>query len=70
MYLNETLVQFSGTNTRQCLSLNITNDDEIENTEVVTLMLEMVSTTQSFYMAIDPAFTKIKIIDDDSMYQF
>ncbi len=28
----------------------------------------MVSTTQSFYMAIDPAFTKIKIIDDDSMF--
>ena len=60
------MVWFDGATTHQCLSLNITNDSDLEGNEEVVLTLEVESTSQRFYMEVNPSFMKLKIIDDDS----
>ena len=65
--LPDSFVHFEGTgNNRHCLTLSITNDNDAERNEEVAMMLEVVNSTQSFYMDINPSFMIIDIIDDDS----
>lgn len=62
------MVQFDGAVVRQCLTLNITNDIELEGNEEIVLTLEVNSTTQPFYMEVNPSFMMLRIIDDDSEF--
>jgi len=66
--LSDSLVYFDGTRStsRQCLELNIINDSDREGNEEVVLMLEVVNTTQPFYMDLNPSFMMVEILDDDS----
>ena len=66
--LSDSFVHFEGTSNtnRQCLSLNITNDKDVEGNEEVALMLEVVNTTEPFYMAMNQSSMIVEIIDDDS----
>ena len=65
--LSDSLVDFEGTgNNRQCLTLNITDDNDVEGNEEVTLILEIVNTTEPFYMDIKPSSMIVEIVDDDS----
>ena len=63
------MVRFDGTTTRQCLLLNIADDNEPECNEMVVLMLEVNSTTEPFYMDVSPSSMMLKIVDDDSKYR-
>ena len=64
--LSDSFVHFEGTgNNRQCLTLNITDDNYVEGNEEVMLMLEVVNTTQPFYMGVKPSFMTVEIKDDD-----
>ena len=67
LFLSDSFVHFEGTgNNRQCLTLNITNDNDGEGNKEVILILEVVNTTQPFYMDIKPSSMIVEIIDDDS----
>ena len=58
-------IQFYNGGNQTCMNLTIIDDTEIERDEIVTLTLEVFSTTMPYYMQVNPPFLNIKVLDND-----
>ena len=63
---NPTLLQFGACETRQCVTVQIINDDKLEETESFNVSLEGASEVSST-LILDPQQALIYITDEDGM---